>query len=146
MIDPSEESSSASKYLTDETLSALPRAGYSAADYRMASAEPTRFLEDGNVVDLGDRRLEVLNMPGRSPGGIALWEAATGSLFTSDMLYDGEHGLAWPPNDPPSYIASLRRMRGLPVSHVYPGHYGRFDGARMTAVIDEQVADLGDVS
>ncbi len=146
LIDPTEESSSASKYLKDETLSALPRAGYSAGDYRMASAEPTRLLEDGEVIDLGDRLLEVLHMPGRSPGGIALWEAATGSLFTSDMLYDGEHGLAWPPNDPQSYIASLHRIRDLPVSHVYPGHYGRFDGERMTAVIDEQVADLGGVS
>ena len=146
MIDPTDENSLASKYLTDEVLLALPRAGYFTADYRMAGAEPTRLLEDGDVVDLGDRLLEVLHMPGRSPGGIALWEAETGSFFTSDMLYDGEHGLAWPPPDPQSYIVSLRRMRDLPVSHVYPGHYGRFDGARMTAVIDEQVADLGGVS
>jgi glyoxylase-like metal-dependent hydrolase (beta-lactamase superfamily II) len=146
LIDPTDENSLASKYLTDEVLLALPRAGYFTADYRMAGAEPTRLLEDGDVVDLGDRLLEVLHMPGRSPGGIALWEAETGSFFTSDMLYDGEHGLAWPPPDPQSYIVSLRRMRDLPVSHVYPGHYGRFDGARMTAVIDEQVADLGGVS
>jgi glyoxylase-like metal-dependent hydrolase (beta-lactamase superfamily II) len=142
LIDPAEENSLVSKYLTDEALLALPRAGYLTADYRMAGAEPTRLLEEGDVVDLGDRLLEVLHMPGRSPGGIALWEAATGSLFTSDMLYDGEHGLAWPPDDPQSYTASLRRMRDLPVSRVYPGHYGRFDGARMTAVIDEQIADL----
>ena len=115
LIDPIEENSLVSKYLTDEALSALPRAGYSTADYRMVGAEPTRLLEDGDVIDLGDRMLEVLHMPGRSPGGIALWEAETGSLFTSDMLYDGEHGLAWPPDDPQSYIASLRRMRDLPV-------------------------------
>ncbi len=112
----------------------------------MVGAEPTRLLEDGDVIDLGDRLLEVLHVPGRSPGGIALWEAETGSLFTSDMLYDGEHGLAWPPDDPKSYVASLRRMRDLPISQVYPGHYGRFDGARMTAVIDEQVAKLGEAS
>jgi len=143
LSNPTDENSLVSQYLTDQALLALPRAGYSAADYRMAGAEPTRLLEDGDVVDLGDRLLEVLHMPGRSPGGIALWEAETGSLFTSDMLYDGEHGLAWPPNDPPSYVASLRRMRDLPVSHVYPGHYGRFDGVRMTAVIDEQMAKLG---
>ena len=146
LLDPSEESSLASIYLTDEMLSALPRAGYSAADYQMIGAEPTRLLEDGDVIDLGDRSLEVLHLPGRSPGGMALWEAETGSLFTSDMLYDGDHGLAWPPPDPRSYIASLRRMRNLPVSQVYPGHYGRFGAARMTAVIDEQVADLSGLS
>ncbi len=89
------------------------------------------------------RLLQVLHMPGRSPGGIALWEAETGSLFTSDMLYDGEHGLAWPPPDPQAYIVSLGRLRDLAVSLVYPGHYGRFDGVRMTAVFDEHVAKLG---
>jgi glyoxylase-like metal-dependent hydrolase (beta-lactamase superfamily II) len=142
LIDPSEESALVSQYLTDGSLAALPRAGYATADYRMVGAEPTRLLEDGDVIDLGDRLLEVLHVPGRSPGGIALWEAETGSLFTSDMLYDGEHGPAWPPDDPPSYIASLRRMGGLPVAHVYPGHYGPFDGARMTVLIDGQITAL----
>ncbi len=139
---PTEENSQVSQYLTDQALFALPRPGYAAADYRMAGAEPTRLLEDGDVIDLGDRSLQVLHVPGRSPGGIALWEAETGSLFTSDMLYDGEHGLAWPPDDPQAYISSLRRMRGFAVSYVYPGHYGRFDRARMASLIDEQLADL----
>jgi len=142
LINPSKESALVSQYLTDGSLAALPRAGYATADYRMVGAEPTRLLEDGDVIDLGDRWLEVLHVPGRSPGGIALWEAETGSLFTSDMLYDGEHGPAWPPDDPPSYIASLRRMGGLPVAHVYPGHYSPFDGARMAVLIDGQITAL----
>lgn len=142
LADPTDENAQVSKYLTEETLWALPRAGYSAADYRMVGAEATRLLEDGDLIDLGGRMLEVLHLPGRSPGGIGLWEAATGSLFTSDMLYDGAHGLAWPPDEPASYIASLRRMRELPVAHVYPGHYGRFGAARMRAVIDAQIAAL----
>ena len=146
LMDPGQESALVSVYLTEARLWALPRPGYSAADYRMVGAEPTRRLEDGDVIDLGNRSLEVLHMPGRSPGGMALWEARTGSLFTSDMLYDGDHGLAWPPGDPQAYIASLRRMRDLPVAYVYPGHYGRFDGARMTALIDEQVAQLSGTS
>ncbi len=146
LIDPRQESSLVSDYLTEATLSALPRPGYSAAEYRMVGAEPTRLLEDGDVIDLGNRILQVLHMPGRSPGGIALWAARTGSLFTSDMLYDGDHGLAWPPDDPQAYVTSLRRMRDLPVVTVYPGHYGGFDGARMTALIDAQIAQLSGTS
>ncbi|MCB1404296.1 MAG: MBL fold metallo-hydrolase, partial [Rhodobacteraceae bacterium] len=38
---------------------------------------------------LGDRHFEVIHTPGHSPGGIALWEAATGILFSGDILYDG---------------------------------------------------------
>ena len=129
--------------MTDDSLSALPHAGYTTADYSMTGAEPTQLIKDGDIIDLGDRELEVLHLPGRTPGGIALWEAATGSLFTSDMLYDGEQGPAWPSDDPVAYIASLLRLRALPVRQVYPGHYGPFGAERMTALIDEQVADLG---
>jgi len=98
---PTETPSLVSEYLTDESLTALPWSGYSTSEYRMVGAAPTQLVQDGDTIYLGDRCLEVIHTPGRGPGGIALWEADTGSLFTSDMLYDGRHGLAWPPDDPP---------------------------------------------
>jgi len=143
LANPYQENDSISDYLNNETLWAVPHEGFSLDDYKMPAAEPTRLVEDGDVFDLGDRKLEVLHVPGRSPGGIAIWEAATGSLFTSDMLYDGSHGLAWPPGEPAIYSASLKRMRDLPVKQVYPGHYGTMTRERMNEVIGEQLADLG---
>lgn len=140
--DPTEKTSLVSDYLCDESLTALPWDGYSTTDYRMVGAAPTRLVRDGDRIDLGGRSLEVLHAPGRGAGGIALWEAETGSLFTSDMLYDGPHGLAWPPDDPALYARSLRRFRALPVTVVHGGHYGSFDRVRMIALIDEQLADL----
>lgn len=142
LLDPTEETSLAPEYLTDETLSALPRPGYTTAAYKMIGAAPTRLLEDGDTIDLGDRALAVLHVPGRTPGGIALWEPETGSLFTSDMLYDDPAGINWPPDDPAAYAASLRRLRDLPAAYVHGGHYGRFDGARMRALIDQELAAL----
>jgi glyoxylase-like metal-dependent hydrolase (beta-lactamase superfamily II) len=142
LLDPREQAASVFDYLDDTSLTALPCEGYSARQYKMIGAEPTRLLEDGDKIDLGDRNLEVLHVPGRGPGGIALWEAETGSLFTSDMLYDGRHGLAWPPEDPVAYADSLRRLRSLPVTLVYGGHYGSFHRARMLELIDEQLLDL----
>jgi len=131
-----------SKYLNDSTLWSLPVEGYRLGDYALIPASPTRLVDDGDVFELGDRSLQVLHVPGRSSGGLAIWEAATGSLFTSDMLYDGNHGLAWPPGDPVTYCESLRRFRELPVKRVFPGHYGTIDGERMLEIIDEQIADL----
>ncbi len=64
-------------------------------------------------------------------------------MFTSDMLYDGSSGAAWPPDEPAAYCESLRRLSELPVRRVYPGHYGPFDGARMAVLIETQMADLG---
>ena len=129
-------------YLNDSTLWSLPWRGYRVEEFSLTPAKPTRLVEDGDSFDLGDRTLDVLHVPGRSPGRRAIWEGAAGSRVTSDMLYDGDHGLAWPPDDPETYCSSLRRMRQLPVHCVYAGHYGVMDRRRMLEVIDEQLADL----
>ena len=143
LAEPSAENAEIADFLTEDSLDALPRAGFTVADHRIPGAEATRLLKDGDLLDLGDRRLEVLHLPGRSPGGLGFWEPESGSLFTSDMLYDGDHGPAWPPDDPQAYVASLRRLRGLPFKRVYPGHYGPLDRARALEVIEAQIADLG---
>lgn len=142
LLHPESESAAVFDYLTEASLWALPYAGYRVGDYKMTGAEPTETLADGDRIELGNRSLEVFHLPGRSAGGIALWEAKTGSLFTSDMLYDGNHGPAWPPSDPPAYASSLGRIKKLPVTTVYPGHYGPFDGARMISLIEEQASSL----
>ncbi len=142
LLDPSKQANSVSDYLDDDRLLALPYAGYSTTEYNMISAEPTQLINDGEIIDLGGRLIEVLHTPGRGDGGISLWESATGCLFTSDMLYDGEHGLAWPPSKPDLYIQSLRRFLDLPVSVVHGGHYGSFNRSRMVSLIDQQIADL----
>ena len=129
-------------YLTDEMFYALPRAGFKARDYLRRGAAPTRLLEDREIIDLGDRTLQVLHTPGRSPGGLSVWERTTGTLFSSEILYDGDHGLAWPPDDSASYRESLRRLSKLPVNRVLAGHYSPFDGTRMRTLIKEQLADL----
>ncbi len=139
---PDVEQAEIAVYLNRETLWSLPWEGYEVENHRLAPAKPSRLVNDGDVFELGNRSLEVLHMPGRSSGGLAVWEKLTGSLFTSDMLYDGAHGPAWPPEDPEAYCSSLRRMRALPVKSVYAGHYGTMDSRRMLEVINHQLADL----
>ncbi len=139
---PSVENEYIGDYLNDSTLWSVPWKGFALAEFKMISARPTQLVQDGDLFDLGNRTLEVLHIEGRSPGGLAIWEDATGSLFTSDMLYDGDHGMAWPPANIEAYCTSLRRLRDLPVTTVYPGHYGIMSKARMLEVIDEQLADL----
>jgi len=131
-----------SDYLNESTLWSLPSEGYQLGDYALTPAKPTRLVDDGDVFELGNRCLQVMHVPGRTSGGLAIWEESTGSLFTSDMLYDGDHGLAWPPAEPEAYCASIRRFRQLPVNRVYAGHYGTIDRNRMLELIDEQIADL----
>ena len=70
-------------------VDAVPCAGYDPDSYLCEGVEPTRLIGEGEVIDLGDRRFAVLHLPGYSPGGLGLWEAETGVLFTGDTLYDG---------------------------------------------------------
>ena len=142
LANPVVENEWISDYLDETTLWALPNKDFDLKTHKMKPACPTRLVEDGDVFNLGSRSLEVLHIPGRSPGGLAIWEKSTGSLFTSDMLYDGRHGLAWPPDDIEAYCNSLKRLRVLPVAMVYPGHYGVMRRDQMLQVIDEQLSDL----
>ena len=142
---PTAESSVASIYVSDEMLTALPCAGYSTDNFRMTGTLPTLLLEEGDVIDLGDRRIEILHVPGVTPGSIALWEKATGSLFTSDTLFDDPapqlrakyHATIAPPRPEvrAQRIADLKRLSELPVKTVYAGHFGRIGRGRMLELI-----------
>ena len=62
-------------------------AGLDLPRYEMTGTNPTRLVEDGDIIDLGNRKLEVLHIPGRTPGSIALWEPGTGFLFGGESLF-----------------------------------------------------------
>ncbi len=43
-------------------------------------------INDGSGFDLGGRIIQVVGIPGHSPGSIALWDAAAGLLFNGDSI------------------------------------------------------------
>ena len=124
-------------------IDALPHPGYDLSSYRLLPAPATRLLREGDVVDLGDRAFEVLLLPGHSPGGIALWEAASGTLFAGDVIYDGPLLYGGGGMDVGDYIASFRRLRELPVRVVHAGHDPSFGPERMREIIDSYLRRWG---
>jgi glyoxylase-like metal-dependent hydrolase (beta-lactamase superfamily II) len=132
---PARETTLAEAYVRDDIYARLPPAPYSSARYAVAPAPPTRILADGDVVDLGDRAFTVLHTPGHSPGGITLFEAATGILFARDIVYDGPLADDLYHSDVADYIASMRRFYELPVGVVHAGHFPSFDGNRYRTLI-----------
>ncbi len=109
----------------------------------------TRELADGEVLDLGDRRLEVLFRPGHSPMDTVFWDAERELGFVGDHLLphissnpiiarplDGSpgrtHSLA-------NYLESLAKTRELPTGAVlFPGHGEPIDDHR--SLIDTRFA------
>jgi len=134
MADPAYDAILAN-YVTDDIFERLPPLPYRSADYGVKAAPATRLLEDGDVVDLGDRHFEVIHTPGHSPGGIALWEAATGILFSGDIVYDGPLIEDTYHADADDYVRSMVRLYDLPVRIVHGGHFPSYDAARHRAII-----------
>ncbi len=135
----------ASGYRLPETLvTAVPHDGYALADYRLLPAPATRLVDEGDVVDLGDRVFEVLHLPGHSPGSLGLWEAASGTLFSGDAVYDGPLLDELPGSDIPRYVATMRRLRELLVSVVHAGHEPSFGRERLRELADAYLSRRAD--
>ncbi len=122
------------------TLRAVPELGFNPRAFRIPSGAPTHLVEDGDVVDLGDRTFEVLHTPGHTVGSICLWEEATGTLFTGDTAYVGDPlGI----EDPDAFARSLLRLREVPVAIVHAGHNASFGRNAFLELIETELARLG---
>lgn len=94
---------------------------FNPATYRPLQGEPTGTLNDGDVIDLGDRQLIIYHTPGHSPGHICIFDKTNGYFFTGDLLYDETPIYAfYPSTNPTDLVNSLEIISGIPdVSMVY---------------------------
>jgi glyoxylase-like metal-dependent hydrolase (beta-lactamase superfamily II) len=120
----------------DGYFAELPYPGFSAAGHRFRPCVVQRALDDGDVIDLGDRALEVLHLPGHSPGSIALHDPAQDTLYSGDVVYDGELIDQAQGCVPEVYGRSMERLARMAPRLVHPGHYHSFDNARMQVLIE----------
>lgn len=130
----------------DEFVDSLEAAGYPMPDPYFVTALPAgmaldsfhqepvarvRHIEEGDEIDLGDRCLQVLHLPGHSPGSIGLWEERTGTLFSGDAIYDGPLLDELPESSIDDYCTTMDRLMSLPVTVVHAGHDPSFGRDRL---------------
>lgn len=149
LADPDLDRTCARTWLPAPLLTALPSEGYDLGSYTITPAPLTGYLDEGDVIDLGDRSFQVLHVPGHSPGSIALYEKASRTLFSGDLIYDGALiDSAWH-SDPDAYRASLERLRHMPIDIIHAGHEGSFGRDRLHEIIAGYQSGemrMGDVS
>jgi len=115
----------------DEMIDALPREDFDIDAFHTEGTEVSATLQEGDVVDLGDRAFEVLELPGHTPCSIGLYERATETLFSGDAVYDGPLVDFLPESDRDVYARTMERLLALPVRVVHAGHDPSFDGVRL---------------
>ncbi|MFS8581452.1 MAG: MBL fold metallo-hydrolase [Limnochordales bacterium] len=101
-------------------------------------AKPHRWLQDGDLLIMGDWVWRVLHTPGHSGAQVCLYHEPSGTMFTADhVLPDVSSNAIIEP--PPAagagrprtlvqYLDALRRVAALPVRLALPGHGRPFAG------------------
>ena len=93
---------------------------------RISGKAPTGTVKDGQVIDLGGRKLEVIHTPGHQPSCIMLLDRENHLLFTGDMFYPGPMYCLFDDSSFPDYVKSIRKAADLAVeagvSEVYCSH------------------------
>ncbi len=88
--------------------------------------EFTTFKDQENI-DLGNITVQVIHIPGHTPGSACFFIPELGYLFTGDTLYAGPEYLHLPESDWKQYFLSLLKIKELTVNKlkmIFPGHNG----------------------
>ena len=89
------------------------------------SPDPDRLLQDKDVISFGDINLDVVHVPGHSPGGVAF--ISPEGIFVGDTLFAGSIGRTdLPGGNFDTLIASIqnRLFKFDDETPVHPGHMG----------------------
>jgi glyoxylase-like metal-dependent hydrolase (beta-lactamase superfamily II) len=133
---PRNDLTCADHYANDDMFDEFPE-GWNTAAYQVKPAKVDRILQDGDVIELGDRAFEVIHTPGHSPGGIGLFERKTGIFLSGDVIYDGPLIDDAYHSNVEDYLNCLDRIRLFPVNLVHGGHFPSFGKVRFGQLIDE---------
>ena len=98
-------------------------------------------IDEGDVLEVGDKRLEVWSTPGHTAGQLAF--RMGGLLFSGDNIFrDGSVGVidAHHGSNLPDYIASLKRIRASDAQFLLPSHGPIF--RKDDALLDATIARL----
>jgi glyoxylase-like metal-dependent hydrolase (beta-lactamase superfamily II) len=99
--------------LADGMLSKPLPLDFDRANYHVPLFTPSKWLKDGDVIDLGHRRLEVIHTPGHSPDSICLLDRNARLLWTGDIFYTGAIYTHLPGGDLDAFIRSYEKITGL---------------------------------
>ena len=106
-------------------IDALPQ---TAVNYGFPPARvftPTRWLQDGDTVQLGQSTLQVRHCPGHTPGHVVFHSVEANRAFVGDVLFAGSIGRTdFPGGDYDTLIASItQRLWPMGNDTVFiPGH------------------------
>jgi glyoxylase-like metal-dependent hydrolase (beta-lactamase superfamily II) len=102
------------------------------------------ILEDGDAVDLGGRSLKAFDTPGHARHHHALFDDATGIMFTGDAMCVRlpDIGIVRPATPPPEFhledaVASIEKIRRARPGSLWLTHFGPSSEGKVPLDVDE---------
>lgn len=114
-------------WITPQEVVPKPVREWKSTDYNVKEVKNLKIINEGDVIDLGDKSFKILHVPGHSPGSIAIH--GNGILATGDTVYRTDAELMdWYPGSSVRLMArSIQRLEQLAknnneVTLALPGH------------------------
>jgi glyoxylase-like metal-dependent hydrolase (beta-lactamase superfamily II) len=111
-----------------------PHGAWSAERFQIRPAPLSRILDEGDVIDTGDRSFRVVHLPGHSPGSIGLLDERNGDFLPGDAIYRGKLVDDLPGSDKPVYRRTMERLLQVEFSRAYCGHGERIDRSELRSI------------
>lgn len=99
-------------------------------------------LQDGDVIDLGNRILRIIHAPGHSPGHICFYEETRKTLYSGDLMYAGCLYAFYPTTDPMMFRDSVHNINTLSIDQILPGHHRLHLDSRIRYDIQQAFDDI----
>jgi len=99
----------------------LPK-GVDAGTWQTNPFKVTKWMKEGDKIDLGGKELEVIHTPGHTPDSVCLLEQHERLLFTGDIFYPAPIYIYSKDSDMDEFITSFRKMVKADFDYAMPGH------------------------
>lgn len=98
--------------------------GFVAQQYQIKPYKITKIFKDRDRIDLGDRILEIIFIPGHTPDSICLLDRKNRLLFTGDTFYPAPLYAHFPESNFNQYAETAKLLHKLQseVDYVIPSH------------------------
>ena len=111
------------KYMTEDSYVNLP-SNVDLLSFFVPGVPITKYLHDGETIDLGGRVLTVHSTPGETPGAISLSDDLYNIFFTGDLLHPGGMWLHQTESNWFEFTRSINYLEANydTIQHISPAH------------------------
>lgn len=117
-----------------DAVGRAPHEAWSRQRFEIRPAPLSRILDEGDLIETGDRSLRVIHLPGHSPGSIGLLDERHGDFLAGDAIYRGRLVDDLPGSDVPAYRETMRRLLEIEFSRAYCGHGETIDQNELRSI------------